>query len=120
MYRMLKLKIFFRRFDWAIDHKFVNCDNENFDMLLKKEPCADNLSFNLFSWVERKSLITSIFCCGINVILNIFVSTRGFPKFIYFNIQIIFYCISENCLTLEEFNRRWKNIETNLLIYFES
>ena len=56
MYRMLKLKIFFGRFDWAIDHNFVNCDNENLDTLLKKEPCAGNLSFNLFSWVERKSL----------------------------------------------------------------
>ncbi len=59
MYRMLKFKIFFGRFDWAIDHNFVNCDNENFDTLLKKEPCAGNLSFNLFSWVERKSLLTS-------------------------------------------------------------
>ena len=59
MFRMLKLKVFFERLDCAIDHNFVNCDNENFDMLLKKEHCADNLSFNLFSWVERKSLITS-------------------------------------------------------------
>ena len=74
MYRTVKLKIFFGKFDCDTDHTFVNWERAYFVTLLKKRALATELVIK-FIFLSGTKVLKDLLGGTINVVLNIRAST---------------------------------------------